>query len=93
MSCCARYISVKQQPKNLPVLNEERAVKHDSKIMSCPALPSPKASKSLEIKMFPYLQIFAWVATLVIHSLEYYSQAALIAVTSMNEHSLLMTGS
>lgn len=31
------------------------AVKHDSKIMSCPVLPSLKANKSLKIKMFPLI--------------------------------------
>lgn len=53
-----------------------------------------KANKSLKLKnVSTYFQIFAWVSPLVIHSLEYYSQAALMAVISMNEHFLLMTGS
>lgn len=44
-----------EQQKIAPVLTDEKAVKHNSKIMSCPALPSPKANKSLEIKMFPLI--------------------------------------
>lgn len=63
--------------------------------MSYPALPSPKANKSLEIlkkNVSIYFQIFAWVAPLVIHSLHYYSRAAEMKVISMNEHSFLMAG-
>ena len=51
----ATYVKQQEQQKIAPVLNDEKAVKHDSKIMSCLALPSPKANKSLEIKMFPLI--------------------------------------
>lgn len=52
-----------------------------------------KVLKLKKKKISTYFQIFAWVAPLVIHSLDYYSPAAEMKIISMNEHSFLMGGS
>lgn len=72
-------------------------MKHNLEMMSCPALPStPRQIKVLKLKkkkkVSAYFQIFARVAPLVIHCLEYYSRAVCMKVISMNEHSFLMAG-